>query len=267
MMTGKGMMDFYNGDKYTGEFLNSSITGYGCYLTHEGTKLIGYFDDGVCNKHGKKIYPDGTTYLGEFNKDIQHGKGVLTLKNGKQYKGIWNDGKLVQELIQNLVTYENSAALAQYTHIKDTQQKTEEEIKQRMKECAIDQDLLVNFIEIDEEQLTLPKTMQGFGKSDLFIFHLCPKNFLIQQLTNFQTINLTFMISIIFVGLNIEDSYVASTDMESVVFSTVSLSNPLQAIGKMTFAIIMECSIQQDLCRQLQYSSTRDAKGKLQIEV
>jgi hypothetical protein len=49
MMTGKGLMDFYNGDKYTGEFLNSSITGYGCYLTHEGTKLIGYFDDGVCN--------------------------------------------------------------------------------------------------------------------------------------------------------------------------------------------------------------------------
>ena len=33
-MTGKGFMDFYVGDKYTGEFFNSSITGYGCYLNH-----------------------------------------------------------------------------------------------------------------------------------------------------------------------------------------------------------------------------------------
>jgi radial spoke head protein 1 len=93
-MTGKGFMDFYVGDKYTGEFFNSSITGYGCYLNHLGTKLIGYFNDGVCNKHGKKIYPDGTVYLGEFLKDTEHGKGVLTLKNGVQLKGVWTNGKL-----------------------------------------------------------------------------------------------------------------------------------------------------------------------------
>jgi hypothetical protein len=126
LMTGKGIMDFYNGDKYTGEFVNSTIWGYGCYLNHEGTKLIGYFEDGVCNKHGKKIYPDGTTYLGEFLRDIEHGKGVLTLQSGKQIKGIWQEGKLVQELIQNTVTHENSAALAQYTAIKETQEEEEE---------------------------------------------------------------------------------------------------------------------------------------------
>ena len=74
--------------------------------------MIGYFDDGVCNKHGKKIYPDGTTYLGEFRKDVENGKGVLTLKNGHSIKGIWNDGKLIKELIQSLVTYDNTAALA-----------------------------------------------------------------------------------------------------------------------------------------------------------
>ena len=78
----------------TGEFQNSSITGYGCYITHENTKLIGYFDDGVCNKHGKKVYPDGTTYLGEFCKDVENGKGVLTLNDGRQIKGVWKDGML-----------------------------------------------------------------------------------------------------------------------------------------------------------------------------
>ena len=100
MITGKGLVNFYNGDRYTGEFLNSSITGYGCYVSHEGTQLIGHFDDGVCNKHGKKIYPDGTQYIGEFQNDVEDGKGVLTLNNGKVTKGIWNQGKLDKILVQ-----------------------------------------------------------------------------------------------------------------------------------------------------------------------
>ena len=86
------------------------------------------------------------------------------MKNGQQIKGIWTDGKLMQELIQSLVTYENSAALAQYTHIKESQEQTEKEIKQRMDDCQIDQDLLVNFIEVEEEEFPLPKNMLGFGK-------------------------------------------------------------------------------------------------------
>lgn len=86
------------------------------------------------------------------------------MRNGRQIKGIWTDGKLVQELIQNLVTYENSAALAQYTQIRDTQKQTEEEIASKMEACAMDQDLLVNFIEIDEEVQPLPRNMAGFGK-------------------------------------------------------------------------------------------------------
>lgn len=94
MMEGKGIMDFCNGDKYTGEFQQSTITGYGCYQ-YEGIKLTGHFTDGVCNKHGKKVYPDGTVYLGEFKNDVEHGKGILTPKvGGQQIKGLWCDGKL-----------------------------------------------------------------------------------------------------------------------------------------------------------------------------
>ena len=39
-------MTFYNGDKYSGEFSNSQMTGYGCYSMPDGTKMIGHFDDG-----------------------------------------------------------------------------------------------------------------------------------------------------------------------------------------------------------------------------
>ena len=63
-----------------------------------------------------------------------------------------------------MVTYENSAALAQYTHIKETYDKTEQEMKDRMSACEIDQDLLINFMEVEEESGPLPKKMQGFGK-------------------------------------------------------------------------------------------------------
>ena len=87
-MEGKGIMEFSNGNKYTGEFSNSEITGYGTYEV-ELFKLIGYFIDGVCNKHAKKIYADGTVYLGEFKNDIEDGKGVLILKNGDKIKGLW----------------------------------------------------------------------------------------------------------------------------------------------------------------------------------
>jgi hypothetical protein len=53
-MNGKGIMTFYNGDKYSGEFKDSSMTGQGCYKLADGTKITGCFEDGVVNSHAKK---------------------------------------------------------------------------------------------------------------------------------------------------------------------------------------------------------------------
>ena len=109
-MHGKGMITFYNGDKYTGEFEDSTLTGYGCYTLLDGTKVVGHFDDGMCNRHAKKIYPDGRVYIGEFVDDIENGKGVL-IDGKKQVKGIWRNAILVEELVSQNVNYENSIAL------------------------------------------------------------------------------------------------------------------------------------------------------------
>ena len=112
-MEGKGIMNFFNGDKYSGEFTDSTMTGYGCYSASDGTRVIGYFDDGICNRHAKKIYADGKIYIGEFENDIENGKGVLIDAN-KKIKGIWKDANLVEELVTQDVNYDKSLALNQY---------------------------------------------------------------------------------------------------------------------------------------------------------
>lgn len=111
------------------------------------------------------------------------------------------------------MTYENSAALAQYTHIKESQEQTEKEIKARMDACQIDQDLLVNFIENDEEEHPLPKNMTGFGKYQ-FCFNLFVKN-----------VWMTYMILITCVGPNTAVNCKVSTDMVSVVYNTVRMNS------------------------------------------
>lgn len=113
LMSGQGIMNFFNGDKYSGEFTNSSMTGYGCYTFFDGTKLTGHFDDGVCNRHAKKVYKDGRIYIGEFKNDIENGKGVL-IDGNKKTKGIWKDAVLVQELVALDISYENNQALTRY---------------------------------------------------------------------------------------------------------------------------------------------------------
>lgn len=37
LLEGKAIANFHNGDKYSGEFVNSQMTGYGCYLYTDST--------------------------------------------------------------------------------------------------------------------------------------------------------------------------------------------------------------------------------------
>ena len=127
LMSGKGLINFYNGDKYSGEFINSSMTGYGCYTFFDSTKLIGHFDDGVCNRHAKKIYKDGRVYIGEFKNDIENGKGLL-IDGQKRTKGIWKDAVLLEELVSMNVEYSDNYALTQYAYLSQGKKKDEKPV-------------------------------------------------------------------------------------------------------------------------------------------
>jgi hypothetical protein len=111
-LEGKAVATFYNGDRYSGTFHHSQMTGEGVYYNvTDGTQIMGIFENGVCSKFGKKIYPDGRVYVGEFLNDVENGKGIM-ISGDIRIKGIWRGGQLVEELVQQPLMYETSNAVA-----------------------------------------------------------------------------------------------------------------------------------------------------------
>jgi hypothetical protein len=102
-MDGRGTITFITNDQYVGEFRNSKFNGKGCYTWSSGKTLCGIFTDNFCDKVGKKTYPNGLTYIGELSQDQEHGRGVLSDQRGTRIAGVWDCGKLVEELVEILV--------------------------------------------------------------------------------------------------------------------------------------------------------------------
>jgi len=102
-MEGRGTMTFITNDQYVGEFKDSVFYGLGSYTWSSGTCVVGAFENNCCSKVGKKSYPDGTVYVGEFLEDQEHGRGVMTDRNGARIVGTWDNGKMVEELVEAIV--------------------------------------------------------------------------------------------------------------------------------------------------------------------
>ncbi|CAJ1405192.1 unnamed protein product [Effrenium voratum] len=103
-LEGRGTITFITNDQYTGEFKESMFNGLGCYTWSSGVTLTGVFENNLCSKVGKKTYTNGLVYVGEFFEDQEHGRGVLTDAFGTRVVGVWNSGKLEEELIEMLVS-------------------------------------------------------------------------------------------------------------------------------------------------------------------
>ena len=84
-------MKWNNGIKYEGNFVHSTLCGFGLMTNLEGDKYEGYFDKNLMNGKGKYYYDNGDSYEEKKKKGKRRGKGVYTRNDGLIYDGEWVD--------------------------------------------------------------------------------------------------------------------------------------------------------------------------------
>jgi len=91
-MSGEGVIEWKNGDRYDGEMRGGNKHGKGTFTWANGQRYEGEWADDVINGAGVLYYTNGDRYVGNFVSGAPHGKGTYTLQNGDVYVGDWVAG-------------------------------------------------------------------------------------------------------------------------------------------------------------------------------
>jgi hypothetical protein len=91
-MTGDGLIEWANGDRYEGSMLSGRKHGKGVFTWQDGQRYDGEWTDDMINGVGSLYYTNGDRYEGSFRSGEPHGTGTYTLKNGDIYVGAWVAG-------------------------------------------------------------------------------------------------------------------------------------------------------------------------------
>ncbi|XP_061375582.1 phosphatidylinositol 4-phosphate 5-kinase 6-like [Gastrolobium bilobum] len=79
----------FNGDFYTGKWLDNFPHGHGKYLWIDGCMYVGEWQKGSIIGKGRFSWPSGATYEGDFKIGYMDGKGTYIGSSGDTYKGCW----------------------------------------------------------------------------------------------------------------------------------------------------------------------------------
>ncbi len=101
MANGKGYMIYSNGGKYFGNFLQGKKNGYGTYYLNNGNIYSGNFISGKPSGIGLMTWTNGTEYYGEWINGKMNGEGIYIDDNGIKNYGIWDEGKLINNFVLN----------------------------------------------------------------------------------------------------------------------------------------------------------------------
>ena len=91
-MTGEGVIQWLNGDRYEGAMHAGKKHGKGVFTWRNGQRYDGEWANDVINGRGILHYANGDRYEGDFVNGEPHGKGTYTLSNGDVYSGAWANG-------------------------------------------------------------------------------------------------------------------------------------------------------------------------------
>jgi hypothetical protein len=91
-MTGEGVIEWANGDRYEGQMIAGRKNGKGIFTWGNGQRYDGEWADDLINGKGVLHYTNGDRYEGTFKDGEPHGTGTYTLRNGDFYTGAWVNG-------------------------------------------------------------------------------------------------------------------------------------------------------------------------------
>lgn len=84
---GSGIMRYYNGDVYEGEWRDNCRHGRGKLLKLDGEVYDGEWAFDQRHGNGKIMFPNGSLFKGCMEFDQRHGEGVMRFANGDEYFG------------------------------------------------------------------------------------------------------------------------------------------------------------------------------------
>ncbi|KER20966.1 hypothetical protein T265_15199 [Opisthorchis viverrini] len=88
------LLQFKNGNQYEGNLMNGRLHGWGKFTWEaSGITYTGQFVNSQISGNGRMEWPDGSYYEGGFLQGKRHGTGTYHHPSGITYRGEWLDGK------------------------------------------------------------------------------------------------------------------------------------------------------------------------------
>lgn len=84
---GRGTIEYFNGDRFSGEFADGVIEGNGKLFTVSGNVYEGNWKAGKRHGRGSFIWAQGGAYDGQWDENKRHGRGTYTWANGNRFEG------------------------------------------------------------------------------------------------------------------------------------------------------------------------------------
>jgi hypothetical protein len=88
---GRGIMRYFNGSIYTGQWWNGKMHGNGVIRWDDSSSYAGQWFEGKRTGYGTYTWPNGDTYIGKWNENQMCGIGIYYHHDGRVQKGIWKE--------------------------------------------------------------------------------------------------------------------------------------------------------------------------------
>lgn len=84
---GYGLMRYYNGDVYEGNWSSNRRHGHGKLLKADGEVYDGLWERDERHGYGTIQFPNGAVFKGLMDHDVRNGEGAMRFANGDEYTG------------------------------------------------------------------------------------------------------------------------------------------------------------------------------------